>query len=97
MSTVSELIDTIYRLSDAYKFEQLNAQLEEAFDQWCSENKWSEISSVLFSLDIEKIKKRSAEIILEHLRDDRKNIACYKQFWQTAMDVFGGDEIKLMR
>jgi len=97
MSTVSELIDHIYELSNGYKFEQLNAKLEEVFDQWCSENKWSEISSILFSLDINKIKKRTAEIILEHLRDNKKDIACYRQFWQTAMDNFGGDDIKLLR
>ena len=97
MSTVSSLIDSIYQLSREYKFEQLNAQLEEAFGQWCSESKWSEISSVLFSLDINNIKKRTAEIILEHLRDNKKDIACYRQFWQTSMDVFGGDEIKILR
>jgi len=97
MPGVYELVSHIYQLSSEYKFSELNSKIENVFGQWSSDNKWSEISSVLFSLDVDKIKKRTAELVLTHCSDNKKNIAMYKQFWQSAMDEFGGDEIRTLK
>lgn len=92
-----ELVSEIYQLSSEYKFGELNSKIENAFCQWAAEKKWSEISSVLFSLDMGKIKKKTAELALTHCSSSKAHIAMYKQFWQAAMDEFGGDEIRMMK
>lgn len=97
MTNTYDLIQIIYKLSSEYNFNDLNKEIDTAFGQWQADSKWSEISSILFALDLELIKKRTAELILEKIRDNKKHIALYKQFWQASMDAFGGDALKMLK
>lgn len=93
MSEVSDFCDRLYKYSEKYNFDDADAYMSSKIDFMANTDKYEIIDSILYNLDLNKIKAKIAHQLIRAVMHYSEKLIMRTDFISRAQDHFGKDNV----